>query len=878
MWRPFLFLLTPVALAGADASDLFETKVRPLLATNCYACHTESQMGGLRLDSRESMLKGGKSGAAIQPGKPDDSLLIQAVRRTHARLKMPPTAELKPEEVAALAEWVKRGAEWPATTAAPTKAFVVKPEQRAFWSFQPIRKTPPPPIKSPAWVKTPVDQFILAKLEEKGIQPVSAAGRHTWLRRITLDVTGLPPTPEETQAYMKDTSPEANKRVVDRLLASPHYGERWGRHWLDLARYSDGQLAAGVDTPLPNAYRYRDWVVDAFNRDLPYDKFVRAQVAADHLDDKSLMPGLGFQALALDPNDMVDVTTKVFLGFTVGCAQCHDHKYDPIPTRDYYSLLGIFRSSKMDKFPLVAKAEVDAFEAQEKKIVAMKEIIADYIVEQQKQLVDTLARNTAGYLVAAWKRKTGLPSDDVKLDKETLDRWVKYLSNPEREHPYLKPWFELMARNPTEPEVRRVAEEYQKFVLELIDDGKEIDDKNYVAFGGRKGMKNENTRQYTNIVSLPVLKFYQLRELAMGPYNVDGFKLPAGVYYYSAKEIERFLTGFHRDHLDTLKAELKALETASPKQYPFLHTLRDNDKPADIHVAIRGDSKQPGEVAPRRFLEALCDDPQQRFTKGSGRMELADAIVQSPLAARVIVNRIWQHHFGRGIVGTPSNFGQMGERPSHPELLDYLAARLKETGWSMKAIHREILLSNTYALSTARNEKNETADASNHLLWRQNMQHRLDMESMRDSLLAVSGELDRKTGGAAGDLSDNNKRRSLYLTVSRTRLDPTMALFDFPDPNGTTDNRPVTAGPLQGLFFLNSKFLAQQSRALESRLNRECGKDAPTRIRRAYELLYARQPDDEELRLGIEYTASGENSWPQYLQVLLGSGEFTSVN
>ncbi len=863
-------LAAAVALYAEDGTDLFETKVRPILAANCYTCHTQTQMGGLRLDSRDAVTKGGKSGLVIVPGKPAESILIQAVRRTHPKLKMPPGAPLPAGDVAILEEWVKRGAVWPETAAAG--------EGKTFWSFQPLKATPVPTVKQTDWVKTSVDAFVLNKLEAKGIVPNVAADRATLLRRVTLDLTGLPPAPKDVDSFLSDTSPDAFAKVVDRLLASPHYGERWGRFWLDLARYSDGQLAAGVDTPLPNAWRYRDWVVKSFNDDLPYDQFLKAQIAADLLpaeNREKLMPGLGFQALALNANDQVDVTTKVFLGMTVGCAQCHDHKYDPIPTRDYYSLLGIFRSSRSEKYPLVPADQVKAYEAQKDKIDAVKESIADFLADQQKLLVDSLARNTANYMVAAWRVNRGELPGQSRLDEETLKRWMEYLKKPDKEHPYLNGWFELMAKNPTEEQVRAEAEKYQQFVLALLEESKEVDDKNYVAFGGKKGMKDEKTRQYTNIVSLPVLKFYQWRELASGPYNIDGFRAPAGVYYYGAKDMDRWMTGYARDYVDSLRAEQKALEKKLPKQYPFLHSMVDAAKPSDGKIALRGDPKTPGEVAPRQFLSALCDGPPEHFTKGSGRLQLAGAIAAHPLSARVMVNRVWQHHFGHGIVRSPSNFGQMGERPTHPELLDALAIKFRDSGFSVKALHREILLSNTYALSSAPNAKAAEVDADNRLLWKMNVQPRLDLEALRDSVLAVSGKLDRTVGGMPKPLTDANARRSLYLTVSRTRLDSTMSLFDFPDPNATAEERPVTIGPLQGLFFLNSRFISVQAAALEARLEKEAGPDETARIKRAYVLVYGRSPDTDEVQVGIEYLARG--NWQQYLQTLLGSGEFTSV-
>lgn len=840
-------------LAAADGGEFFESKIRPLLATHCHACHTGGALGNLRLDSREGVLKGGKSGKAVVEGKPESSLLMEAVKRTHVRLKMPPVGALSEAEVKDLEEWIRIGLPWPETKQ-QVQATVTRitPEQKSFWSFKPL---PPPSAE-------PIDSFINAKLRAAKIAPAKAADPRTWLRRVTLSLTGLLPTPEQADAFAAKPDKAA---AIDQLLASARYGERWARHWLDLARYSDGQLAASTDTPLPNAWRYRDWVVNSLNADLPFNTFAKAQIT----ETPGHLAGLGFQALGAGANDQVDVTTKVFLGLTVGCAQCHDHKYDPIPTKDYYSLLGIFRSTQTTQHPLVDESEVARYTAQKKKVDDLKEILADYLAEQTKQLTDLLARDTARYLLATWNNKAD------GLDEETFKRWKTYLADTNKEHPYLKGWYDLLKSNPTEAQVKAEAEKYQQFVLELLDEAREVDDKNYVAFGGRKGQKNENTRQYTNIVSLPVLKFYQWRELAYKPYVTDGFKAPGGVYFYDAKSIDRFLGGIAKSYVEKLRTEIAAAEKELPPIYPFLHSVKDAEKPADIKVALRGDPKTPGEVAPRRFLQALCADEPPAYHVGSGRALLADNIIGHPIAARVIVNRVWQHHFGKGIVRTPSNFGRMGERPTHPELLDQLAARFVAGGWSLKKLHREILLTDAYARATAANVE---ADPDNKLLAHFPLLHRLDMEAIRDSVLQVTGQLDTKAGGPPVPIADDNKRRSLYLTVSRTRLDPAMALFDFPDANNTTDERAITAGPLQGLYWLNSAFITRQANILDERLSKEA-KGVTDRIQRAYKLLYSRPPDPAELKLGAEYLSSaGPNAWPKYLQALLGSSEFSSVN
>ena len=854
MSRPIVALIAcAFPLLATEGEDFFEAKIRPLLATHCHACHTRNALGNLRLDSREGILKGGSSGKAVVEGKPESSLLIQAVKRTHVRLKMPPVGALPKEQVADLEEWIRMGLPWPEKLhQAQASVYSITPEQKAFWSFEPLK---------PA-ANQPIDSFIDAKLKAAGITAAPPAEPRTWLRRVTLSLTGLPPTPEQSDAFAAHPD---KRKAIDRLLASPQYGERWARRWLDLARYADGQLAASEDTPLVNAWRYRDWVVDAFNNDLSYRTFAKAQIAAT----PGHLAGLGFQALGDSANDQLDVTTKVFLGLTVGCAQCHDHKYDPIPTKDYYSLLGVFRSTKPDKHPLVPAEEVSRYEEQKKKVDALAETLEDFLVEQSKQLTDLLARDTAKYMVATWTNQS------AGLDEETFQRWKTYLADANKEHPYLKDWYSLLQSNPTKQQVEAEAAKYQQFVLDLLQEAKDVDDKNYVAFGGRKGQKDERTRQYTNIVALPVLKFYQWRELAYKPYVTDGFKAAGGVYYYSPKQIDRFLGGFTKSYVDKLRAELEAARSELPPLYPFLHAVKDADKPADVNIALRGDPATPGELAPRRFLQVLCAGEPAPYREGSGRAQFAEDVINHPLAARVIVNRVWQGHFGKGLVRTPSNFGRMGERPTHPELLDELAARFIAGGWSLKNLHREILLSNAYGRAAG---PNADADPDNKLLGHFPIHHRLEMETLRDSVLAITGQLDTKVGGPSAALSDDNKRRSLYLTVSRTRLDPAMALFDFPDANGTAEERAITTGPLQGLYWLNSGFITKQAKALDERLGKEAG-GAAERIEQAYKLIFSRPPDASEIKLGTEFlTSAGPNAWPKYLQALLGSSEFSSVN
>ena len=888
--------LSPCQAGEAEKLEFFETNIRPLLIENCYACHTQSKMGGLRLDSRETMVRGGSSGPAIRPGNAAGSILIQAVSHTHDRLKMPPSGtQLSDKQIEALAAWIQDGAAWPKEDLAPqvseSTTFAVTPQQRAFWSFRPVSTPAPPEIRDGSRDIAPVDRFILARLEEQGIERAPAADKRTLIRRATYGLIGLPPTPEEIDAFLADSSPDAFETVVERLLASPRYGERWGRYWLDLARYADGKIGTSADAPYPNAFRYRDWVIRAFNDDLPYDQFVRAQLAADLLPEperEKHLAGLGFLALSPSGDDRVDVVTRTFLGLTVGCAQCHDHKYDPIPTKDFYSLQGVFASSAYEEYPLAPEERVKVYKDAEKAIAGQKDAINTFIERQTEQLIDVMLDQTSEYMMAAWDvMQEGGPgaeaaAKEADLDAEILERWVTYLRS-DKEHQFLDDWDALVESGGAREDALALAQAAEDFIRGVHKEKYEIEDRNYVKLGGAKGLLDERTRQYTNLEFLDLKKWYLWRDLASPPSSQNGFPFPGGVYYFGPQKdrsIDRFLGGVWKAHLEGLRAELKSLEEALPEPYPFIHGYKDSEKIKDLQVHIRGDKDNLGDLAPRRFLHILSESEPERFTQGSGRLELANHIVDAgnPLTARVMVNRIWQHHFGQGIVVTPSNYGQLGERPSHPRLLDYLAARFIDSGWSIKAMHREIMLSSTYRLSTGHVPDSFEKDAANKLLWRANLIQRLDAEALRDAILSVSGSLDEDAGGPAVDFAEDNHRRTVYCTVGRTTTDRTMMLFDFPDPNSTSEKRSVTIGPMQRLYFLNSGFVMKQAKALAERLASEAGDDHAARIRRAYELLYGRPPSMDEIRVGLDYIEATRDPWPKYAQTLLGASEFSAVN
>jgi mono/diheme cytochrome c family protein len=881
--------------SAADV-EFFEKKVRPLLHTHCASCHANGKSkGGLSLASRDTMLKGGESGAVVMAGQPDKSLLVEAINYK-GDLKMPPKGKLSEAEIADLTDWVKRGLPWPATVVSGDAGLrsgndAITAEERAFWSFQPVADPPPPAVKDEKWAKGPIDRFILAKLEEKGLHPVAPAGKRALIRRATFDLTGLPPTSEEIDAFLADDSPDAFAKVVERLLTSPHYGERWGRHWLDVARYGEDQAHTFQARVFPNGYRYRDWVVKAFNDDMPYHRFVTLQIAGDLVkegDPTERLPALGYFATGphyysdggagevAELDDRVDTLTRGFLGLTAACARCHDHKYDPIPTKDYYSLAGIFRSSRYVEQPLGPPEVVERYNEAQDRVRRQDAKIKQFLDEQAVVLAEKQSGEAARYMTAAWKlqnkRKTtpNLTVAEVakqdKLTEVVLDRWVTYLSAKASEtRPSLAGWRQALAELDASKDLSADADALAKVEAAA----RAYQDELQAALRERDELTQRKE-------ALEKDKAAWLKEI---------FSPQQGVFRVDAKQVEGRLSATSKAALKDLRTELDGFKK-SVANVPLVHTLTDGSV-ADMRIYVRGDRFKEGDVAPRRFLRVLAGDDAPPFTEGSGRLELARAIASkdNPLTARVMVNRIWQHHFGRGLVATSSNFGKLGQRPTHPELLDHLATQFVSSGWSVKAMHRAIMLSATYQSSCDRDERAEQVDPGNQLLWRMSRQ-RLDVESWRDALLAASGTLDPTVGGPSQDLNaTGNHRRTLYGAVSRHNLNNLLRLFDFPDPNITSESRPITTVALQQLFVLNSDFMVEQARALAKRLESADPEDAG-RIRKAYPLLYGRLATEREVQLGLEFLTAPEDDsskavlsrWEQYAQVLLGANEFIYVD
>jgi hypothetical protein len=562
----------------------------------------------------------------------------------------------------------------------------------------------------------------------------------------------------------------------------------------------------------------------------------------------------------------VDVTTKAFLALTVACAQCHDHKFDPIPTKDYYGLLGVFTSTSESEYPLAPKEVVDEYKRRKDAVDAQQKLLDKFLDDQAKQLSEVLAYRTADYIRAARSAVASEKPDfealaaTNKLDAATLERWVNYLKLPTREHAFFDNW---------QDESKLSADTIQSRLLEVLKDQREVEEKNFIRLGGSNA-RNDLAR--ADLVSLPRDKWLVWRDI----YSNNRFaKFDSGILYYKTGKVDRFIVGEWKSHLENLRAGLETRKKAVPERYPYYHIIKDRDRLKTERVRIRGAMDNLGEEAPRGFLTVLCDGDKKLFTKGSGRLELAESITapSNPLTSRVAVNRVWHHLFGAGLVRTLSNFGQLGEKPSHPELLDFLSSRFVENKWSMKALLRELTLSNTYALGYGNDQKNFTADPENRLLWRAT-RRRLDIEALRDSLLAATGELDTKAGGLPMKLTeDKNIRRTVYGFVSRRKLDGTLSLFDFPNPNNTAEQRIPTATPVQQLYFLNSKFMMDRANALAARISK-AGETDTERIKHAYRTLFYREPVKEELETGLAYLKSNPNNWPQYAQVLLSSNEF----
>jgi hypothetical protein len=852
-----LFGLGPIQAAEEDKEGLefFEKKIRPVLVERCYECHSTQAKkveGSLLLDSREASRKGGDLGPAVVPGDLDKSLLIQAIRYTDENLQMPPKEKgrLPAEVVADFEAWVKRGAPDPRDGSAPMAYAVDIEAAKKRWPYTPPVEPAIPAVKDAAWPRNPIDHFILAKLEEKGLAPAADADPRTLLRRVAYDLIGLPPSAEELDEFLavspsrrlavspadadseierRQASEKAWSATIERLLASPHYGERWGRHWLDVVRYAD-TAGDNSDYPIPQMYRYRNWVIDAVNADMPYDRFIREQIAGDLLPADSTdakyrqIIATGYIANArrfgsrvsdypqhLTIEDTIDNLGRAFLGHTLNCARCHNHKFDPITTEDYYAIYGIFHSTR---YPWPG-------------------------IELEKRQRDLVPLAEGDVVAAALAERK-------KLDEQLAA--------------------EVKAAEEAKKTADKAAKEAQTKLDELSKKDNASDD----------AAKEER----------------QAAERALE----EAKKLAA-------------------DRDKELKAAKKKKEGGEQSPLPFevAYAVAEGKKIENCKVQLKGDPERLGMEVARRFPQVLGGQALPPDEKGSGRLELADWIASpdNPLTARVMVNRIWQHHFGRGLVATPNDFGKQGQAASHPELLDWLALRFIESGWSVKAMHRLILASRTYQTASqgfrvqgsgfspensdqpSLNPEPRTLnpaliDPSNSLLWHY-PRRRLDAESIRDTLLVLGGNLDRSPAEAHPfppqkdwDFTQHKpfkavydtNRRSVYLMTQRIVRHPFLAIFDGPDTGASTASRITSTTTLQALYFLNDPFVHEQAGKLAARVREAKASDAE-RIDLAYTLLFARPATSDEKSAGQEYLQKlGDAGWESYLRVLMRTNEF----
>ncbi len=1123
------------AVRADDREEFFEAKIRPVLVETCLRCHGDlKKSGALRIDSREALLKGGASGEAIVPGKPEESLLIRAIQRQEDVSAMPPEKEkaLKPNQVADFATWIKAGAVWPAKTA--------KFENAKHWAFEPIQAVAPPSVQDKAWVTSSVDSLIRSRQDAAGVVPAPPADKRSLLRRITFDLTGLPPSPDELREFLDDDSPDAFAKVVDRLLASPRYGERWGRHWLDVVRYADARdlIQLPIESDFREAWRYRDWVVAAFNRDQPYNEFITRQLAGDLMQptdptkiDAEALVATGMLAIAdfvpgdVDKqqmiadyvNDEIDVVGRAFLGLTLACARCHDHKFDPISTEDYYALAGIFFSTRVIPSPvlgntplvrvsLLPAAEIQAINTQTQRdklrLTELSQLVQvasdqEFLSHLERQLVTAMPRDLPAAVEFLHAKPSTLTDFAAarKLDASTLERWVKFLNQqppPTALLPLLaetdraagvrlaeemakklsmiaaerhqRTTRDPVARSLATAEVLRFRADDRYIAINaarqvtvwpdraaIADDATPPPDSHgpvmstemihgharpVIRFDGESVLQSPRTVPLTGAlfavfrpdvavgagtriigwedsavgqhglglmpnaagglhailrragasgdIVAPVPSNnseFQLISLTWGSGGVALFRNGEAIgtnkmidsvssdpaiaalriggpgsgagqrfrgdlcelrvygspldeaarvqveaelrtrwftppdqqaavgdhvsdlydellssrspYWIAAADRSQLLPQEVRERLAAQRDELELLKKKPAVVIPQAVVVQEGGPRGTKHegfhdapVFLRGNPATPGKTIPRGFPQVLAGPNPPRISEGSGRRELADWLTRSDsaaggLTARVMVNRIWQHHFGEGLVRTSTNFGVRGERPSHPELLDHLARRFIESGWSIKALHRLIVLSSVYQQSTFASETTRTTDPENRWLARM-PRRRLEAEAIRDSLLAVSGRLDATPGGP-GFLEVAVPRRTLYLMSVRTgsKTADFNSLFDGPDGGGILERRNQSIVAPQALYLLNDPLLDDVSAALAARVAREVpsGRDED-RISLLYELAFGRAPTPTEIDIGRQLVADPtvKEAWARYCRVILCTNEFVYVD
>jgi mono/diheme cytochrome c family protein len=1024
-----LSFLSPRRAVADAGEEFFETKIRPLLAEHCHTCHGPTkQKGGLRLDSRAAILKGGESGPALFPDKPDESRIIQAVRY-NGEPQMPPKCKLADDQIAALSAWVKMGAPWGKAadehrTREPQS--VIRPSPSQHWSLAPIERPPLPQVRHAEWCRSPIDAFILAKLESKGLSPAAPADKPTLIRRVTFDLIGLPPTPEEVGAFLGDDSPDAFAKVVERLLASPHYGERWGRHWLDLVRYAETH-GHEFDTDMYEPWRYRDYVIRAFNDDLPYDRFVTEQIAGDLLpqprrhpterwNESVLATGFWFLGeMAHSPVDVrkdqadrvdnqIDVFGKTFLGLTVSCARCHDHKFDPISQKDYYALFGVLSSSRFERAFIDDPARVCDAVAKLQEVRSKWERLAVGRVadclhtaltqpDAARRLIECLPMSKEPTATMRPQQDTGILFEDFRtpgypgwfvsgaafgdgptrvgeIIARTDPGWpvARVLPSGVAHSGATSPLLQGTLRSKT----FRIEKDYIFFrvagratKITVIVDGYQLIRE--PIYGGLTIPINHGDEFQWRAINVAMWKGHSayiellddnagylaveqirfsdadcgpqqilsplLRKILADPESESPSKLSDKLRTLLGEIIGQWRDGklvslpdaaerielLNRVLASKPLAEVNSIPAPSPEELALFEILREqhgrlptprrasticDGTGLNEHVFVRGNPKNVGEEVPRRFLHALPGGEQPFFAEGSGRMELARRLTDpaNPLTARVMANRVWQHHFGEGIVRSPDDFGKQGEQPTHPELLDWLASEFVHSGWSVKHLHRLMVLSNAYQMDSKADARAEAADPQNKLLQHMPLR-RLEAEAIRDALLAVSGRLDCAIGGPSvpphlnpfmvgrgrpehsGPL-DGDGRRSIYLQVRRNFLNPMFVAFDYPTPFTTIGRRSVSNVPAQALALMNNPFVVQQAELWATRILGEPLRTNAERVAGMYRAALGREPNELELNDALSFLAGqaqeygkpdDPRAWADLAHVLFNLKEFIFV-
>jgi len=879
-----LAILQPTALQAADDEQerFFENHVRPIFAEHCSGCHgADKQFGGLRLDSWQSLAAQSDSAPVVIGGNADESLLIQAVRRIDG-LEMPPDNPLPEKDVQTLVQWVQAGAFWPTSQAmAPSDA-----QQRArnHWAFQKIELIDPPSVQSTDWPINTIDRFVLARLESAGLEPSPPASKAALIRRVSFVLTGLPPTADEVQEFVSSTDPDAYRRLVEDLLASPHYGEKWARHWLDVARYSDskGYVYAREERFWTHASAYRDWIVKFFNDDRPINDFLLLQVAADQAaESEDDLAAMGFLTLGRRflgvkhdiIDDRIDVVSRGMMGLTVGCARCHDHKFDPIPIKDYYSLYGVFDSSIERERSIESPERLDPAYLAE--LTKREQTLAERLAEVRKETADRVRGRVGDYLAAQFELEK-YPGDTFgQLFQKTdiiptiVRRWEECIrSAGERNDPVWTVWHQLVAIADLPPD--QFAAE-AKVICQAAMEAAPSEVHPLVAKAMENAPQNpsEIAKRYGELLASIVHESGEgvfvdptLEPLRAILYGDDS---PCEVPDEPIVEIEMYLDIGSCEQLWKLQGEVDRWAIGSGASDRRARVLVDREKPNQPRVFKRGNPLRKDAIVPRQFLAILAGDARQPFVRGSGRLELAKEIVSpdNPLTSRVFVNRVWGNCFGKGLVDTPSDFGLRASPPSHPELLDWLATRFMDQNWSIKDLHRQIVMSATFqqADSGPRDllmlAKAREIDPENALRWRWSP-HRLTIEELRDSILRATATLDRSVGGKSVELwnSPFPKRRTLYGTVDRQFLPGLLRVFDFANPDLHIAQRADTTTPQQSLFFLNHPWTLEQARLLAGKTSEI--EDASDRIDQMFQMVLLRRPTADELADAIAFVSTAE--------------------